>query len=240
MNLLLLLEDDRVAGDRFRISGSRARHVREVLGAGAGATLRAGLLGGPVGTATVVAVGAEEIALDAVLDAPPPPPSGVSLVLAIPRPKMLARVLPQLAAMGVDDVVLLRTWRVAKPYLTAQVLEPATYRPLLFEGMMQGRTTREPCVRVEPLFRPYVEDRAAAEFADARRLVAHPGAATPLAAAVPPGRERVVVAIGPEGGLLPYEVDLLEAAGFCPVSLGERTLRVDTAAVAAVAVIGRL
>ncbi|QDR31016.1 RNA methyltransferase, partial [Pseudomonas aeruginosa] len=39
----------------------------------------------------------------------------------------------------------------------------------------------------------------------------------------------VTLAIGPEGGWIPYEVDKLREAGLHPVQLGERILRVETA-----------
>ncbi|RZA06175.1 MAG: RsmE family RNA methyltransferase, partial [Proteobacteria bacterium] len=41
--------------------------------------------------------------------------------------------------------------------------------------------------------------------------------------------EPVTLAIGPEGGWIPYEIDLLKEAGLQPVQLGERILRVETA-----------
>ncbi|MGZ3460670.1 MAG: RsmE family RNA methyltransferase, partial [Archangium sp.] len=40
---------------------------------------------------------------------------------------------------------------------------------------------------------------------------------------------RVVLAVGPDGGWVPFEAELLEAHGFRPVSLGPRILRVETA-----------
>ena len=57
-------------------------------------------------------------------------------------------------------------------------------------------------------------------------LVAHPPAAAPC-----PHREdarRVALAIGPEGGWVPFEIELLASRGFRPVSLGPRVLRVET------------
>jgi RsmE family RNA methyltransferase len=240
VNLLLLSDDDRSGAASFRISGDRARHVRDVLGATVGDTLRAGLLEGPVGEARVTALGTEEIEVSARLTGDPPPRADVDLVLAIPRPKMLRRLLPQLAALGVDRLILLRTWRVEKPYLTARILRPEVYRPLLHEGMSQARTTREPRVTVEPLFRPFVEDRAAELFTGSRRLVGHPLAPHPFAEVRLAHAEKVALVIGPEGGLLPFEIELLGAAGFEGVSLGARTLRVDTAAVAMVAGVGLL
>ncbi|KPJ63903.1 hypothetical protein AMK68_02870 [candidate division KD3-62 bacterium DG_56] len=47
----------------------------------------------------------------------------------------------------------------------------------------------------------------------------------------------VAVAIGPEGGFAPEEIDLLQSAGGVLVSLGPRTLRSETAAVVAAAIV---
>jgi RsmE family RNA methyltransferase len=240
VNLLLLTEADRVAGERFRVDAGRAAHIRDILGAEPGRELRVGLLEGPMGRGVVVSCGADECLLDCAFDDAPPPRPAVDLVLAIPRPKSLRKLLPEVAAMGVDRIVLLRTWRVAKPFLTQSALDPAEYRPLLHEGMMQGRTTREPCVSVEPLFKPFVEDRLPAFAAGAQGLVAHPGAGATLASRRIGAADRVVLAIGPEGGFLPYEVDAFGAAGFTAVSIGDRTLRVETACVAILAQIDLL
>ena len=43
-----------------------------------------------------------------------------------------------------------------------------------------------------------------------------------------------VLAIGPEGGFIPYEVEKLEEAGFDRIHLGSRILRVETAVTAIV------
>lgn len=231
MNLILLRDDDAVNG-RFRLTGRRARHVREVLRAEPGRVLRVGLLEGPLGTGRVVETADDEVVLDCAFDAEAPPRPLVDLVLAVPRPKSLAKLWPEIAALGVDRVVLLRTWRVAKPYLSARALDPATYRPLLHEGMMQARTTREPRVAFEPLFKPWVEDRAPAFVDGALALVAHPMAATALADVRVAPAQRVVLAVGPEGGFVPYEIEALERAGFRAASMGGRTLRVETATVA--------
>lgn len=243
MNLLLLTEADRTAGARFRVGGDRARHVAEVLRAEPGRVLRVGLLEGPLGSGTVVASGPEEALLDCTFDASPPPRPRTDLILAIPRAKSLRKLLPEVAALGIDRLVLLRTWRVAKPYLTQSVLGPEQHRPLLHEGLAQAKCTREPHVTVEPLFKPFVEDRLPAFAADAVRLVAHPAAATSLASLGRGGigpEARVVLAVGPEGGFVPYEVDAFVAAGFAPVSMGPRTLRVETACVALLAQIDLL
>jgi len=232
VNLILVTPEDAVNTRVYRLRGPRARHVREVLRAEPGRELRVGLLDGPLGTGRVVETDDDAVVLECAFDDAPPPRPLVDLVLAVPRPKSLAKLWPEIAALGVDRVVLLRTWRVAKPYLTARALEPSYFRPLLHEGLMQAKSTREPRVVVEPLFKPWVEDRATAFVGDALALVAHPSAAARLADARIAATRRVVLAVGPEGGFLPYEVDALARAGFRPASMGERTLRVETAVVA--------
>lgn len=60
-----------------------------------------------------------------------------------------------------------------------------------------------------------------------------------LPTALPEARpERIAVLIGPEGGFAPEEVDLAQESGFIPVGLGPQTLRSETAAVAAAAILG--
>ena len=181
MNLILLTEADRVDGAHFRLTGARAKHIAEVLRAEPGRALRVGLLEGPLGQGTIIATSPDSADLDCAFDAAPPPRPRTDLVLAIPRAKSLRKLLPEVTALGIDRLVLFRSWRVAKPYLTQAILEPAEYRPLLHDGLMQAKCTREPVVNVEPLFKPFVEDRLPAFAAGAMKLVAHPGGATSLA-----------------------------------------------------------
>jgi len=48
--------------------------------------------------------------------------------------------------------------------------------------------------------------------------------------------ESIGLLVGPEGGLVPRELELAEEAGFVPVRLGARILRTETAAIVAVAI----
>lgn len=237
MNLILLFPRDRAPDGRFILRDARARHIVTVLDAKPGDELRVGLLEGPLGKARVVEVGGEVI-LDCAFELEPPARPQLDLVLAIPRPKSLKKLLPEVTALGVDRLILLRTWRVAKPYLSTDILEPACYEPLLHEGMMQAMTTRLPAISIEPLFKPFVEDRLPAF--PGLKLAAHPRAETPLSTLRIAPHEKVTLVIGPEGGLLPYELEALERAGCRAVNIGPRILRVETACVALLAQISLL
>ncbi|AMR65621.1 MULTISPECIES: 16S rRNA (uracil(1498)-N(3))-methyltransferase [Pseudomonadaceae] len=226
MNLLLLEDADFVAADRAVLSGRRLKHLHEVHGAESGDSLRVGRLGGLMGRGTLLALDEQHAELHVELDQPPPAKLPLTLLLALPRPKMLKRVLQTVAAMGVPRLVLLNSYRVEKSFWQTPFLEPEAIREQLLLGLEQARDTVLPEVSIEKRFKPFVEDRLPAISADTLGLVGHPGdyPACPRAVSEP-----VTLAIGPEGGWIPYEVDKLQEAGLAPVQLGERILRVETA-----------
>jgi RsmE family RNA methyltransferase len=187
-----------------------------------------GLLGGPVGDAEVVSATADEVVLRPALGGAPPPPSPVSLVLALPRPKILRKVLQAAAAMGVKRLVLLGSWKVEKAYWGSPLLAPEALREELLLGLEQGRDTVVPEVMLRRFFKPFVEDELDALLPGARLLL-DLAATRPLHALAPPAAGGVTLAIGPEGGWTPYEAGELAKRGFEPVSLGPRPLRVDQA-----------
>jgi len=225
---LILLEPEELSGDgTARLTGRRARHVREVLGATRGQLIRAGLLGGRMGEAEVISAGKAELVLRPRLEEEPPPPAPLKLLLALPRPKILRRVLQSAASMGVKRLVLCGSYKVERSYFGSPILRPAALRAELVLGLEQARDTILPEVVVRRLFKPMVEDELDHLLPAAARLLAHPqGAGAPLR---PPGAGEVGLAVGPEGGFTAYEASLLEARGFAPFSLGARVLRVDTA-----------
>jgi 16S rRNA (uracil1498-N3)-methyltransferase len=230
VNLLLLDASEIRPDGTARLLGRRARHVREVLHAGPGATVAAGVLGGRTGRAEVLSCSAEELVIRPRLDAEPPPPSPVSLLLALPRPKILRKVLQAAASMGVKRIVLLGSWRVEKSYFSTPLLAAEALASELRLGLEQGRDTRMPEVVVRRHFKPFVEDELDGLFPPARmgRLLAHPPAAAPVDG-LAPGAAEALLAVGPEGGFTPYEADRLVERGFTPFSLGPRPLRVDVA-----------
>jgi RsmE family RNA methyltransferase len=223
MNLLLLRDEDFLPDGAARLTGRRLLHAREVLRAAEGDALRVGRLGGLVGTGVARRVSDEELVLEVDLRDPPPPRPGIDLLLAMPRPKALRKVLPAIASLGVDTVVLVNAARVEKSYFSSHVLDDAF--ELFCEGLEQARDTRLPKLLVRERFRPFVEDELDPIFPHGVRLLAHPAAS----AGVPRREGRAVVAVGPEGGWVPFEVELLRAQGFVPFSLGPRPLRVEVA-----------
>ncbi|MDH4611961.1 16S rRNA (uracil(1498)-N(3))-methyltransferase [Pseudomonas sp. BN102] len=232
MNLLLLEDADFVAADRARLEGRRLKHLHEVHRAEAGDSLRVGHLGGLMGQGRLLHLAADCAELEVSFDQPPPTKLPITLLLALPRPKMLRRVLQTVAAMGVPRLVLLSSYRVEKSFWQTPFLEPAAIREQLILGLEQARDTVLPEVIIEKRFKPFVEDRLPQLAANTLGLVGHPGDHPPCPRAV---ERPITLAIGPEGGWIPYEVEKLHEAGLTPVQLGERILRVETAVTALLA-----
>ncbi|WPO45417.1 16S rRNA (uracil(1498)-N(3))-methyltransferase [Pseudomonas sp. S1Bt23] len=232
MNLLLLEEADFIAADRVILRDRRLTHMQEVHRAAVGDSLRVGRIGGLMGSAELLRLEPGEAELRVSLDQPPPIKLPLTLVLALPRPKMLRRVLQTVAAMGVPRLVLVNSYRVEKSFWQTPFLEPEAIREQLILGLEQARDSVLPQVVIEKRFKPFVEDRLPALVEGTLGLVGHPGQYP----ACPRGLdEPVTLAIGPEGGWIPYEIDLLGKSGLQPVQLGERILRVETAVTALLA-----
>ena len=229
MNLIILLPDDFLAPDRVRLSGRRLEHVLRVQRAAVGDTLRVGRLDGPLGEGRVTAIDAGGLEMTVRLERQPPAAAPLRLVLALPRPKALRRVLQCVAAMGVKQIVLLNTWRVEKSFWSSPALAPDAVRHELLLGLEQGGDTILPRVALESRFKPFVEDRLPELARDTYRLLAHPYAAAPCPRGV---AGPVALAVGAEGGFIQYELDALTSAGFEAVTLGARALRVEHAVAA--------
>ena len=224
---LILLEPDEIAADGAAIlSGARARHVREVLKAEPGEEIRVGVIDGPVGTATVMEDG-KELRLRCLWTGERPPVPRVDLLLAMPRPKVMNRLWPVLASLGVGRILVCNAWKTERNYFDTHVLDPAHIRAGLIEGLQQARDTRLPQVSVHRQFRKLIEDELARLGPYAARWVAHPG--PPSGFSPVPGEGRIILAVGPEGGWTPFELGLLAEHCFMPVSWGPRALRTDTA-----------
>ncbi len=232
MNLLLLEEADFIAADRVVLADRRFTHMQEIHRVAVGDSLRVGRLGGLMGEARVLRLEGHEAELSVSFDRDPPAKLPLTLVLALPRPKMLRRVFQTVATMGVPKLILVNSYRVEKSFWQTPFLEPEAIREQLVLGLEQTRDTILPEVIIEKRFKPFVEDRLPAIAQGTLGLVGHPGPFPPC----PRGLDQpVTLAIGPEGGWIPYEIDLLGKAGLAPVQLGERILRVETAVTALLA-----
>lgn len=238
MNLIILEPGEVSGAGDVRLSGARAAHLLNVLKVAPGQRVRFGVIDGPYGIGAVQSIADGTVELHCAFDASVPSRPPVDLLLALPRPKVMRRLWAQLAALGVGQIILTNAERVERHYFDTHVLAPECYRPLLVEGLQQARDTRLPSVSIHRRFKVLVEDELDSLFGSGLRLVADPAAEGSVGALVRRSAgERILLAIGPEGGWNDFEIGLLEAHGFRSVGIGPRTLRTDTACIALLALV---
>ena len=237
MNLVLVDPEEITPSGDAVLSGSRAEHLLKVLHAAPGHEVRIGVIDGPRGVGTVQAIAEGAVTLRCAFEGDTPPRPAIDLLLALPRPKVLRRLWAQIAALGVGQIILTNAEKVERNYFDTHVLSPESYRPLLIEGLQQARDTRLPAVSIHRQFRVLVEDQLDALAGPALRVVADPSVSKALSQVVPAGApQRLLLAIGPEGGWNAFELGLLAAHGFQPAGIGPRILRSDTACIALLAI----
>ncbi len=238
MNLIILFENDSLGDERYRICGQRAEHVRKVLGSTVGNVIEVGLLNGPRGKGTIEVIDSEMITLKCTFENKDEK-NGViiDLICALPRPQTLKKLLQSAATMGIRRLHLINSKRVEKCYFNASIMDKENIREHLITGLSQGRLTRLPEVVVHTrfvrFFNETLKEFEKNEKFEAKRLLPDLEAENYLAAMDASGIRRILLAIGPEGGWLPGEVDFMARRGFEKFRLGAWPLRVENAVVAA-------
>lgn len=231
MNLILLFEDDFVSPEKVRISGRRLEHIIKVHRAQIGDKLTVGLLNSKIGTGKVLTISSQQIELEVILDHEPPEPIPLTLIIALPRPKMLKRILQSVASLGIKKIYLINSWRVEKAFWSSPMLEPERLKNELLLGLEQAKDTIMPQIHLKRLFKPFVIEELSILVKGSSdnkpiALAAHPKAAIQCPQNI---NQSAILAMGPEGGFIDIEIETLEKIGFSTVTLGRRILRLETA-----------
>lgn len=231
MNLIMLASEDTAEAGLARVTDPRRlTHLRQIHRARVGDTMTLGIENGCLGRGKLLSLGEHEACFDiSALDQLPPPPLPVHLILALPRPRMLARSIEHATSLGVKRLTLLHSQRVEKSYWQSPELDPAKIHQHLILGLEQARDTVIPIVDTARGFRPFVEDRLPELLLQRRGLLAHPGMPTECPRGI---NGDSVLLIGPEGGFIDWEVERMLDAGCKGIHLGPRILRVETAVTA--------
>ena len=233
---IILVEAGEVADNQVTLADHRAKHIVKVLRAEVGDRVRVGLIDGAMGCGIIAAMKKKHplvVELDICLNEPPRRQSAIDLILALPRPIMLKRILSQTATLGVGTIHLINANRVEKSFWEAGILHPEEYRRHLLHGLEQAVDTRVPAIRLHPQFKPFIEDFFPTQAAHYHSpLLAHPTGGRRLGDVLDHRNDRIIMAVGPEGGWVQYEVRKFQEQGFSCCTIGERILKVDTAVVA--------
>ena len=239
MNIILINNSDLINPNQAIIADHRASHIIQVIKSKIGDKLRVGIVDGQLGEALVTSISASRIELEIKLTDTAPPALPVILLLALPRPKVLKRVLSSAITMGVKKIFLFNSWRVEKSYWQTPLLTPEKLTEISLTALEQAVDTVLPEIILKPRFRPFAEDEVPILNRGRDGLILHPYSETsPITVARKESTQQPdsgLIAIGPEGGFIPFEVEMLMAAGLKPLTLGPRILRVEQAVPCALA-----
>lgn len=240
---IVLLEPGEIGAPLPR-ADQRAQHILGVLRRSIGESFVAGLVNGPVGTATLAAATATSITLSFVATHEPPPPPSIVLLAGLPRPQTARDLLRDATTLGVSRIHFVATERADPNYAASVLWTTGEWRRRVLAGAAQACDTRLPEVTWTHTLASALAREASAK--QTRLALDNYEATIPLADALAVRFENresesvnsaapLVLALGPERGWGPTDRDQLRAAGFTLCSLGQRVLRLETAVIAALA-----
>ena len=198
-----------------------ARHFKVRRG-DAGATVR--VLDGLGTVATGVVLDGTRVRIEQLTWVAPPP--GLILAVGAGDKERFGWMLEKAAELAVTEVIPLETERSRAVAGRLQPRHLDRLRDRACQAIKQSGAAWAPVVR-DPL--PL---RELGHLARGGRWLADIAGGRPG-----PVRDAMTVVIGPEGGWTALERDWLEQAGFSPVRLAADTLRFETAAIAAAAIV---
>ncbi len=230
MNILLLTEDDFTDSTLTlaSIEGERVKHIRRTLQKKVGDSIKIGVLNNRLGTAEICELSKKHVTLKVTCDSNPPKPLPATLIVALPRPKSFKKVLYSAICHGVKEIYFVKTKRVERSYWESTALEDDKIEHIIFEALQQVKDTVPPKIYFRKKLKPFIDEDLPALLNDSEFMLFHPVTDSDDTFSPQKGLNYTIF-IGPEGGFIPHEVELLTEAGAKCVHLGERILRVEHA-----------
>ncbi len=235
MNILIFEQSDLSSPDIIVVSGRRARHIFEILHAKIGDTIKIGELNRNIGVGEVIDFcnTSESVKIKILSLATLSLQPQVDLILALPRPQMLKRILENVASLGVRNIYLIKSEKVEKSFFSSPVLSDESIKKHLLLGLEQSVTTILPRVKIYKNFKQFIGELSISTAKYAVKFIAHNKANAVdlrnIMAAQQCSKQNSIIAIGPEGGWTENEFQTFLDNDFQCILLGDRILRVETA-----------
>jgi 16S rRNA (uracil1498-N3)-methyltransferase len=224
---------DEVRGDKAALTGKHAEHLSRVLRARVGQEFDVSA-GGRLRRGRVVAVEEDRVEFALGEELPASAEAQVTLLLAIYKFDRMEWALEKLTELGAARVVPVIARRTDSRLAKAAAKRVERWRRIAQEAAEQSRRLAPPEILV-----PAKLKDAVATAALTRVVLAESEQSVSLAdvVRVHPSGESLALAVGPEGGWTEDELRLFAESGWTAASLGQRILRAETAAIAAMAVV---
>jgi len=222
---IVLLDPRQTESEIWTISSKRQiEHLHTHLNVQVGDHLKVGVREGKRYLSEIMNISENLIQIKPIQEEIVPNKLPVTLIVALPRPKVLRRLIMDAVTLGVDKLIIIHSYRVDKSYWQTPFLQQIDHYVTL--GLEQAGDTIAPKIELYKRFKPFVEDVLPTLIRpDKPAYVAHPYMQQKMPHAVD---QECIVMIGPEGGFIPYEIDLLIKNGCQVFHLGNRIIRTET------------
>lgn len=235
MNLILLFQHEIDNNQHTTLTDRRAQHICKIIKPQIGQSLNIGIVDGGIGKAEVLDISSTEVTLGltGIPTQTPPKQLDISLFIALPRPKVARRIIQLCSECGVKELHFINSYRVEKSFWQSPLLSQEKIAQQLLLGLEQSKDTIIPTVSMHKRFKPFVEDQLSELIKNKTALLAHPYHATinfdkDLEQLDALRKQALAIVIGPEGGFIPYEIELLQSMGLTTLGIDERIYRVET------------
>ena len=217
-------------------------HCTTVLKVSTESIVRVGVIDGHMYDARVVELTGEKLVIrfdDTMMRKTRPfSDMNISVILACPRPKVLGRLWPVFSQLGFRRVFLIKAARVEDNYFGSHWMQADCYRSLLIKGLEQAAvSTRLPEISFDKReLEVFLAKRLDVAFPPekCKRFICHPEDGSDEVKISPEfdTSNETVIALGPEGGWLDFEISALKERGFIPVTCSSRVFTTDVALIA--------
>lgn len=214
-----------------RLRDGEAKHLSRVCRLGVGDEVEIFDGRGAATRARVIALGNNWVDLTAVGEPIPERVPAFPLVLAsaVPKADRFDWLVEKSTELGVGRLIPLITERT--------VVEPAATKISRLERTVIEASKQCGRTRLMLIDHPRRWPAIVDAFPHSSRFLADQSGIPPSKLPSVRSGQRVVLAVGPEGGFTPAEREIAARAGWLPISLGAHTLRIESAALAGCAVL---
>ena len=231
MNIILFEESEIDAP--LSINDPRMVHLLEVLRRQPGDKTDVGLVNGPRGKAVLQSIGKDHVTLEFSWNEEPEPLLPIDLIVGLSRPQTSRKILQEATSLGVRRIHFVATDRGERSYATSKLWTTDEWRQCIRSGVEQAFSTRFPEVKFSLTLSESIE-----AMGDVRARICLDNYESPLSLREAAGsHDALVLAVGSERGWSAKERDQFRRSGFTLAHLGERPLRTETAAIAAISIV---
>jgi 16S rRNA (uracil1498-N3)-methyltransferase len=227
---------DRVEGDHASLLGDHADHLSRVLRAEIGQQYDIATPAGVrLGRIVSVKEGCVDFLLSDFLPNQKVITPEITLALAIFKFDRMEWAIEKCTELGVTKIIPFIAARTEKHLAQAAQKRAERWRRLATQASEQSRRSTPPEVADPTKFDQLITADPSKD-APVRIVLAESETALSLASSLTQAHGRIILAIGPEGGWIPGELDKFTQSGWKSATLGPTILRAETAAMAALAI----